>query len=225
MPLEFTGEEMYGRYLDLHSMYHTFINLPRNPSRKPPHKRGTPSRAGGAADATEDPSATSAASSAKDDRPMEYITYVQQFTHFHRTPVAVKQTKQYLEYVQALLRYLISFHERTQPLKPVIKLLEAVEDGFEERWAGGEILGWEDRGEGSLPEGTDLIVEGEDLVAFDSPEELLELGVQPLPYAHCVSMHSRNICGPPCSCLWGKQSYLVARTNEGVFIMGRGAAL
>ena len=106
---------------------------------------------------------------------MEYITYVQQFTHFHRTPRTLKFTKAYLDYVQSLLRYLISFHERTQPLKPVMKLLGSVEDRFEERWSGGEILGWEDKGEGTLPADADLVIDPE---AFDSPEELLALGAR-----------------------------------------------
>ena len=177
MPLEFTGEEMYGRYLDLHEFYHQFINL----ARKAPATSA--SRANGHDDAAAGPASEETAASASTsnaangvDQHMEYITFVQQFTHFHRVPRALKFSKAYLEYVQSLLRYLISFHERTQPLKSVMKLLGTVEDSFQDRWQGGEILGWEDRGEGADTGGKDLVIDPD---AFDSPQELLELGALP----------------------------------------------
>jgi splicing factor 3A subunit 3 len=188
MPLEFTGEEMYGRYLDLHEFYHAFINLSRKApaaasasGAAAPHAADSADGVAGEAAAESGANASTSGASAAADRPMEYITYVQQFTHFHRIPRAVKFQKGYLEYVQALLRYLISFHERTQPLKAVMKLLGAVEDSFEERWRGGEILGWEDRGEGTVPEDADLVIDPD---AFDSPEELLELGARCLAETH-----------------------------------------
>jgi hypothetical protein len=156
---------MYGRYLDLHEFFHEYVNM----TAKHRQEGKILADANGAttpAEATAQPS-------------LDYITYVQQFTHFHRVSRSVKFQKAYSSYIERLLRYLMSFHERTQPLKPVAKLLENVEDRFEEQWAAGQILGWEDRAEGALPEDADLVI---DVDAFDSPGELLELG------AICASM-------------------------------------
>jgi splicing factor 3A subunit 3 len=176
IPLEFTGEEMYGRYLDLHTHYQTFINLTRR--KAPP--TSTPANG----DADGDGDAEAAASSSGGDGGLDYMTYVQQFSHFHRTPAAVKLGAGYREYVEELLRYLVSFHERTLPLKPVGKLLGGVEAGFAARWDAGEVLGWEDRGEGSLPAGTDLVLEPE---VYGSAKELLDIGARPSAGAPVLS--------------------------------------
>jgi splicing factor 3A subunit 3 len=162
VPLQFSGEEMYGRYLDLHEFFNSFVNIIG--------KKGS-------MDAAEAGAAASDADQATLKPAEDYITYVQQFTHFNRIPRALKFQKAYMQYVESLLRYLISFHERTQPLKSAVKLMEEVEDDFEKNWEAGELLGWEDRAEGPLPDDTDLVI---DVDAFDSPEELLELGMQPV---------------------------------------------
>lgn len=152
VPLQFTGEEMYGRYLDLHEFFLDYINMT---SKKQPAQQSQEALAG--------------------ELQMDYITYVQQFTHFHRIPRHTKFQKAYVQYVEKLLRYLISFHERTQPLKSVVTLLGQVEDEFEEKWEQGEFLGWQDRVQGEVPSDVDLVT---DVDAFDSPEDLLqELGM------------------------------------------------
>jgi splicing factor 3A subunit 3 len=161
VPLQFSGEEMYGRYLDLHEFFNAFVNIIG--------KKGNKDAAEAGATASDTDQAT--LKPAKD-----YITYVQQFTHFNRIPRTMKYQKAYMEYVESLLRYLISFHERTQPLKSAVKLMEEVEDDFDKHWEAGELLGWEDRAAGPLGEDIDLVI---DVDAFDSPEELLELGMQP----------------------------------------------
>lgn len=166
---------MYGRYLDLHEFYNSYVNI---------------SKKGGSKEASEAP-AGDGEEPAKAKVGEDYITYVQQFTHFNRIPRSAKFQKAYMQYVESLLRYLISFHERTQPLKSAVKLMEEVEDDFEKNWDAGELLGWEDRAEGSLPEDADLVI---DVDAFDSPEELLELGAQPgSDYSHlCCSNHPQT---------------------------------
>lgn len=143
---------MYGRYLDLHEFFLSYVNM-------------TSKKHSTVAQATEE--------GAVGDAQMDYITYVQQFTHFHRIPRRVKFQKAYVDYVERLLRYLISFHERTQPLKSVVNLLGQVEDEFVDKWSSRELLGWEDCAEGEVPNDADLVV---DVEAFDSPLELLELG-------------------------------------------------
>lgn len=155
---------MYGRYLDLHEFYHAYVNLA--------HKAGARRGAKPAAAAAD---GAAASTSSGEEPAMDYITFVQQFSHFHRVPRALKFKPAYQEYVQALLRYLITFHERTIPLQPAMKLLGDVEDEFEEKWSSGAIVGWEDRGEGQVAADADLVIDPD---AFDSAQELLELGAR-----------------------------------------------
>jgi splicing factor 3A subunit 3 len=173
--LQFTGEEMYGRYLDLHEFYRTFVNLSQNPCGGRGSRRRKQSCANGS---TNENTGSNAHTSDSDELPMDYGTYVQEFAHFHQLPRSMKYKREYLEYVEGLLRYLITFHERTIPLQSVMKLLGHVEDDFDAKWKAGEILGWDDRGEGALPLDADLVIDPE---AFDSVQELLELGAPLMP--------------------------------------------
>lgn len=73
------------------------------------------------------------------------------------------------EYLQALLAYLESFFERTQPLTTLTKLYSPLQS-FDTRWEAGQIPGWETKGAGQAPS-TQI-----DVDAFDSVEELETIG-------------------------------------------------
>jgi hypothetical protein len=51
------------------------------------------------------------------------------------------------EYLAGLVAYMESFHARTQPLAALAKIYARLGD-FDERFEGGGVPGWEDRGEG-----------------------------------------------------------------------------
>lgn len=86
----------------------------------------------------------------------------------HRTQ---RLTKQYKQYIEALLSYLLSFHQRTQPLAPLAKQWMLLEEEFGQQWEAGEVAGWGDKGEGPAQEGTSI-----DLDAFNTAEELEAVG-------------------------------------------------
>lgn len=77
------------------------------------------------------------------------------------------------DYLGALLAYLESFYERTQPLTPLSKLYARLED-FEDRWESGQVVGWEQKG--SAPGAPATAAPQIDVDAFDSVEELETLG-------------------------------------------------
>lgn len=82
--------------------------------------------------------------------------------------------------MEALLGYLESFYERTQPLQQLQRVYKPLE-GFQADFEGGSVPGWEDRGEGrSVSEAEGQI----DLDAFDTVEELLTIG-NPPPIITC----------------------------------------
>jgi splicing factor 3A subunit 3 len=96
----FTGEEGYGKYLDLHALYSQFINIHKN-------KR------------------------------VDYLTYVSNFYKFDQLPESRLFSRKHIEYVTALLEYLMSFLKRTQPLLVIEKELAHHEREFEEKWNAG----------------------------------------------------------------------------------------
>ncbi|EFJ51494.1 splicing factor 3a, subunit 3 [Volvox carteri f. nagariensis] len=109
----------------------------------------------------------------------EYYEYLTSFSDFSAMPRQQKMGKQYSEYLAALLGYLCSFYERTQPLAQLQRMLNTVEKDFSARWEQGQIAGWEDRGVGNVAPSTS----GIELEAFSSAEELEILGADRLKEA------------------------------------------
>lgn len=80
------------------------------------------------------------------------------------------------EYLETLVQYLQSFHERTQPLQSISKQLSKLEADFAEEWKAGTVPGWTEAEEGaSAGDGTQA-AGAIDVEAFDSVEELEQLG-------------------------------------------------
>jgi len=131
--VEFSGEESFGRYLDLHILHHEFIN-------------------------------------AKFGRPMEYLEYLQGLSEFSSISRALRMCKPYGEYLAKLFEYLEGFHERTQPLTDLKKIITQAEEEFEAKWEAGEVEGWEDGGAGV----TGYVDSTIDLENFDTAEEMVE---------------------------------------------------
>lgn len=136
--MPFSGEEAFGRFLDVHEPYQVYIN-------------------------------------SKFGRQVDYFTFVSSLTDFAAVPRSQRISKPYKDYVAALVGYLESFFERTQPLSQLSKHYDKLEAKFQERWQLGGVEGWEDRGEGS--HAADAAAGGAlDLDAFDSADELEMLG-------------------------------------------------
>lgn len=158
--VEFTGEEGLGRYLDLHDLFLRFHNSKLGPKQKPSSKAD----ADGEAAADQGPG-------------MEYHEYVTGFANFASIPRGAKNTKAYREYLAALLGYLTSFYQRTQPLAQLTRTLNKVEEDFGPKWEAGSVVGWEDRGLGLQPAASSSGSTGiMDLDVFDSAQEVEMLG-------------------------------------------------
>ncbi|KAL6225323.1 hypothetical protein ACLB2K_004173 [Fragaria x ananassa] len=135
--VEFSGEEAYGRYLDLHELYNQYIN-------------------------------------SKFGEPIEYYAYLDVFSQPHKTPRKLKSTRQYREYVENLVKYLVSFFHRTEPLQDLDRILAKVEAEFEEAWENATIHDSE-----HVQDQQTVI----DLDYFRTVEELVELGAEKLKEA------------------------------------------
>ncbi|CAK9318189.1 unnamed protein product [Citrullus colocynthis] len=139
--IEFSGEEAFGRYLDLHELYNQYIN-------------------------------------SKFGEAIDYSSYLDVFSQPQKISRKLKVSRQYREYLENLLAYLIYFFQRTEPLQDLDRIFSKVESEFEERWTIGTIEGWENTGQenghDSAPHS--LI----DLDYYSTVEELVELGPERL---------------------------------------------
>ncbi|KAL0299670.1 UNVERIFIED_CONTAM: Splicing factor SF3a60 [Sesamum calycinum] len=142
--IEFTGEEAFGRYLDLHELYNDYIN-------------------------------------SKFGKQIEYSAYLDVFSDPARISRKLKLTRQYQEYMQKLLEYLVYFFERTEPLQDLDRIFSKVIAEFEEQWSNGLVEGWknENHEDGNV-QLQDAII---DLDYYSTVEELMELGPEKLKEA------------------------------------------
>ncbi|KAG9456991.1 hypothetical protein H6P81_001499 [Aristolochia fimbriata] len=145
--VEFSGEEAFGRYLDLHELYNEYIN-------------------------------------SKFGKPIEYSAFLDVFPKTYEIQRSLKFTRQYMDYLDHLLEYLVSFFQKTEPLQDVDRIFSKVETEFEERWVAGKVHGWENKGleNGHVSSSGPVI----DLDYFSSVEELMSFGSEKLKEALAV---------------------------------------
>ena len=110
---KFTGQEGFGRFVDLHEFYNQFFNLHKIRTAKPELTRR-----------------------------LDYVTYLNNFDTFHEIPIKAKDSN-YKQYLVDLLNYLKSFFARTQPLLSVAQIEDKHSADFTERWETRQIRGWE----------------------------------------------------------------------------------
>ncbi|XP_044467412.1 splicing factor SF3a60 homolog isoform X2 [Mangifera indica] len=142
--IEFSGEEAFGRYLDLHELFNQYIN-------------------------------------SKFGERIEYSVYLDVFSQPLKIPRKMKMTRQYREYMENLLEYLIYFFQRTEPLQDLDRIFSKVEADFEEQWTHGTIPGWDNESqENGLVASEHTVI---DLDYYSSVEELMEVGPEKLKEA------------------------------------------
>jgi splicing factor 3A subunit 3 len=119
--VRFSGEESYGRYLDLHALHERFVEL----------KRLAKKAASGA-------SASAAAAFSAPD----YAFYLARFAVFDDGMWRSFDRKLYEAYLDELRAYLVSFIERTNPLFDLAGERDAIRRDFAERHAAGTFVSW-----------------------------------------------------------------------------------
>ncbi|CBI23142.3 hypothetical protein VitviT2T_025424 [Vitis vinifera] len=112
---------------------------------------------------------------------IEYSAYVEVFSEPQKIPRKLKLTRQYREYLENLLEYLIYFFERTEPLQDLDRIFTKLATDFEEQWANGMVEGWENESQenGNVPTQHAAI----DLDYYSTVEEVMEVGPEMLKEA------------------------------------------
>eukprot|EP01059_Diplonema_ambulator_P001415 TRINITY_DN11195_c0_g1_i1.p1 TRINITY_DN11195_c0_g1~~TRINITY_DN11195_c0_g1_i1.p1 ORF type:complete len:458 (+),score=201.88 TRINITY_DN11195_c0_g1_i1:91-1464(+) len=124
--IRFSGEEGFGRYLDMHHLYNMFMLLPFNyETSDMKGKAGYDALVG------------------LKVRSIDYYDWVKMCTMFHNLPTKSKN-QQYKEYLEAMLKYLADFYSRAQPLAmDAADVIKEGDENFESRWGSDGVLGWE----------------------------------------------------------------------------------
>lgn len=115
----FSGEEAYGKHLDLVQAHTQYLNL-------------------------------------KGSSRLSYFGYLDMLRQgkVERTlDVKEKSLPAYLEYVQTLYNYLVTFFDKALPLTDIRSKVKEEEDKFEAAWAAGEVEGWETEAKKAAPVG------------------------------------------------------------------------
>jgi len=150
----FSGEELYGRFLDLHELYVQFCNLPFQ--QKLAKKTG---------------------------EKLEYGQYLETFTGFASIP-ANQKNKVYAKYIENLWTYLEAFFKKTQPLVDFNSLLEEPRKDFKQRWNSHQIAGWKREDANNSSSSIDVTSKRPlNLQHFYSPADLEALGADRLKEA------------------------------------------
>lgn len=105
----FSGEEAYGKHLDLYLSHTQYLNL-------------------------------------KGSSRLSYFGYLDMLRQgkVERTlDLKEKSLPAYLEYVQTLYSYLVSFFDRALPLIDIHSRIREEEERFEAAWPAGQVEGWE----------------------------------------------------------------------------------
>ncbi|KAJ0235244.1 Splicing factor SF3a60 [Hirschfeldia incana] len=112
---------------------------------------------------------------------VEYSVYLDVFSQPEKIPRKLKFSRQYMKYMEALLDYLVNFFKRTEPLQDLDKMLSKVETDFEEQFADGKVVGWENHGqENELVPSEHSVI---DLGHYTTAEELIDVGPEKLKEA------------------------------------------
>ncbi|TFY67881.1 hypothetical protein EVG20_g3784 [Dentipellis fragilis] len=110
----FSGEEVYGKYVDLYSNHSTYNNL-KNIGRRLGYLQY-----------------------------LDVLMLAENGSVHRELSKETRFTKDYEAYILSLHTYLMSFMRRTQPLVDVQSQQQEAETDFNTRWEAGEIQGWDE---------------------------------------------------------------------------------
>jgi len=142
----FSGEEDFGKRVDMHEHYVKFINIKKITNyRKMRFREQTFSRMRRKTPDLEidDPIVDEAVQNEYHE--MDYVLWLKEFDQFHDIPRHSKYNeKEYTAYLEGIIEYLRSFLLRTQPIVGIEKLEQQFDKEFEERWTDRSIPGWQE---------------------------------------------------------------------------------
>lgn len=112
----FTTEENFGKCLDLHELYHNYINIPGMYS----------------SNFNLNDNQSMLSSNVNNIVKMDYLEYLKNLDSFKDIPMNVKKTKEYIDYIKNLTKYLKEFFVKIYPLVNFNEIQDIIDSKFED---------------------------------------------------------------------------------------------
>ena len=109
----FTNEENFGKCLDLHELYHEYINIPNifNNDNNDKNK---------------------VIFNMENIVKLNYLNYIKNIDNFKNIPIKVKKSEEYIKYIKHLAQYLKSFFIKIYPLINFNEIQDIIDSKFED---------------------------------------------------------------------------------------------
>ena len=109
----FTNEENFGKCLDLHELYHEYINIPNifNNDNNDKNK---------------------VMFNMENIVKLNYLNYIKNIDNFKNIPIKVKKSEEYIKYIKHLAQYLKSFFVKIYPLINFNEIQDIIDSKFED---------------------------------------------------------------------------------------------
>jgi len=112
----FTTEENFGKCLDLHELYHNYINIPGMYS----------------SNLNLNDNQSMLSSNVNNIVKLDYLEYLKHLDSFKDIPMKVKKTKEYIDYIKNLTKYLKEFFVKIYPLVNFNEIQDIIDSKFED---------------------------------------------------------------------------------------------
>ena len=113
----FTNEEYFGKCLDLHELYHEYINIPNIFNIENNNKNGNK---------------FSINENMNKIAKFDYLNYLKNLDNFKNIPLNVKKNEEYINYIKHLTQYLKSFFVKIYPLVNFNEIQDIIDSKFED---------------------------------------------------------------------------------------------
>ena len=109
----FTNEENFGKCLDLHELYHEYINIPNIFNNDNNNKNKV-------------------IFNMENIVKLNYLNYIKNIDNFKNIPIKVKKSEEYIKYIKHLAQYLKSFFIKIYPLINFNEIQDIIDSKFED---------------------------------------------------------------------------------------------
>ena len=109
----FTNEENFGKCLDLHELYHEYINIPNIFNNDNNEKNKL-------------------IFNMENIVKLNYLNYIKNIDNFKNIPIKVKKSEEYIKYIKHLAQYLKSFFVKIYPLINFNEIQDIIDSKFED---------------------------------------------------------------------------------------------
>ena len=118
----FTNEENFGKCLDLHELYHEYINIPNIFNSSINNKKLSNTNR----------NQILLNENMEDINKLNYLNYLKNIDNFKNIPLKIKKSEEYIKYIKHLAQYLKSFFVKIYPLVNFNEIQDIIDSKFED---------------------------------------------------------------------------------------------